>query len=47
MGLIPATGFTYMAWTFIIDSEIVMLPTSAITAILIWAMLKIGCREAV
>jgi hypothetical protein len=47
VGLVPATGFTYVAWTFIINSEVVMLPVSAITAILIWAMLKIGCGEAV
>lgn len=47
LGLIPATGFTYVAWTFIINSEVIMLPISVLTAVSIWAMLKIGYAEAV
>ncbi|MDP3542647.1 MAG: hypothetical protein Q8T11_09310 [Elusimicrobiota bacterium] len=47
LGLLPATGITFVAWTFIMNSMVVMLPTSLITAILIWGMLKIGYSEAV
>lgn len=47
LGVLPATGFTYIAWTFVLNSAVVMFPTSLLTAILMWSILRIGYQNAV